>query len=71
MNYVEGRKALLDWLRQQLIGPAHVLLTIEDCQKLAGGHASIVDLLAMPGTDEIEFEPPGLRGDFHRPADLD
>lgn len=50
--------------------PAHVLLTIEDYQKLAGGTASIIDLLAMPGVDEIVFEPPRLRGDFHRPADL-
>lgn len=50
--------------------PAHVLLTIEDYQKLTGGTASIIDLLAMPGIGEIEFEPPRLRGDFHRPADF-
>jgi hypothetical protein len=50
--------------------PAHVLLTIEDYQKLTGAHASIVDLLAMPGVAHIDFEPPRLRGPFARPADL-
>lgn len=50
--------------------PSHVLLTIEEYQRLMGNQASIVDLLAMPGADEIEFEPPRLRGDFYRPADL-
>ncbi len=51
--------------------PAHVLLTFEDYQKLTGGSASIVDLLAMPGGDDIEFEPPRLQGDFQRPAEFD
>lgn len=50
--------------------PAHVLLTIEDYQKLTGGNTSIVDLLAMPSVDDIEFEPPRLKGDFQRPADF-
>ncbi|NTV10042.1 MAG: type II toxin-antitoxin system Phd/YefM family antitoxin [Zoogloea sp.] len=50
--------------------PAHVLLTMQDYQKLAGQHASIIDLLAMPGMEEIEFEPPRLSGELHRPADL-
>lgn len=50
--------------------PAHVLLTIEEYRKLAGGHANIIDMLAMPDVKEIEFDPPRLVGDFHRPADL-
>lgn len=50
--------------------PAHVLLTIEEYQKIIGASVSIVDLLAMPGVDEIDFEPPRLPGDVHRPADL-
>jgi len=50
--------------------PAHVLLTIEDYRKLAGDRVSIVDMLAMPGAAEIEFEPPRLRGPLSRPADL-
>lgn len=49
--------------------PAHVLLSIEHYQRLAGGHASIIDLLAMPATEDIEFDPP--RVNFHStPADL-
>jgi len=51
--------------------PAHVLLTIEEFQKLTGGQASIVDMLAMPGGADIEFEPPRLRGPVSRSADLD
>jgi prevent-host-death family protein len=50
--------------------PAHVLLTIEAYQKLAGGRASIIDLLAMPGVERIDFEPPRLGGALQRPADL-
>jgi len=38
--------------------PAHVLLTIEDYQKLVDSRASIVDLLAMPGAEDVEFCPP-------------
>ncbi|MCQ4317829.1 type II toxin-antitoxin system Phd/YefM family antitoxin [Stutzerimonas zhaodongensis] len=38
--------------------PAHVLLSIEEYQRLAGGNASIIDLLAMPGAEDIAFEPP-------------
>jgi prevent-host-death family protein len=48
--------------------PAHVLLTIDEYQRLTGGAASIVELLAMPGDEHIEFEPPRAQG-FHRPAD--
>lgn len=49
--------------------PAYVLLTIEEYQKLAGGPASIIDLLAMPGVEDIPFEPPRA-GNLYRPADL-
>jgi len=50
--------------------PAHVLLTIEDYQKLSGKQASIIDMLAMPGMENLEFEPPRMHGDLFRPADL-
>jgi len=50
--------------------PAHVLLTIEDYRKLTGMHASIVDLLGMPGAADVEFEPPRLSGPISQPADL-
>jgi prevent-host-death family protein len=50
--------------------PAHVLLTIEEYQKIIDKHESVVDLLAMPNADEIEFEPPRLPGSLQRVADL-
>lgn len=49
--------------------PAHVLLTIDEYQRLSGGAASIVEMLAMPGSEDLEFEPPRAQG-FYRPADL-
>src|SRR5271165_4986837 len=50
--------------------PAHVLLTIEDYQRLTGAPVNIVDMLAMPGAADIDFEPPRLRGPLSLPADL-
>lgn len=50
--------------------PAHVLLTIEDYQKLAGHPASIIEMLGMPGVEEIDFEPPRLSGGVSEPPDL-
>lgn len=50
--------------------PAHVLLTIEEYQRVTHSQTSIVDLLAMPGVADIDFEPPRLDGDLYRPADL-
>ena len=41
--------------------PAHVLLSIEDYRRLAGGHRKIVDALAMPGVEDIPFDPPRAR----------
>ena len=49
--------------------PAHVLLTIDEYQRLSGGSESIVEMLAMPGIEDIEFEPPRAWG-FQRAADL-
>ncbi len=50
--------------------PAHVLLTIEDYRKLSGSEPSIVDLLAMPGAADIEFDPPRLQGPLFREPDF-
>ena len=33
--------------------PSHVLLTVEEYQKITGGQRSIADLLAMPEAEEI------------------
>lgn len=41
--------------------PSHVLLSIEDYQKLTGQLPSIVDLLAMPAAGDIEFDLPRMQ----------
>jgi prevent-host-death family protein len=41
--------------------PAHVLLSIEQYQSLVGPAASIIDLLAMPGSERVRFKAPKLR----------
>jgi prevent-host-death family protein len=51
--------------------PAHVLLSFEDYQKLIGKGLSLADALAMPGGEDIEFEPPRLEGPIAKPVDLD
>jgi prevent-host-death family protein len=38
--------------------PAHVLLTIEEYQRITGGRRNIVEALSMPGLSDIEFDPP-------------
>jgi prevent-host-death family protein len=50
--------------------PAHVLLTIDEYRKLTGSQATVIDLLAMPGAADIDFEPARIDGVFSRPADL-
>jgi prevent-host-death family protein len=40
--------------------PAHVLLSIEEYQRLTGGARKIADALAMPAQEPIEFEPPRI-----------
>jgi hypothetical protein len=50
--------------------PAHVLLTIEEYQKITGKKESIVELLAMPDVADIDFEAPRLKNKLFRPADL-
>ncbi|WWG78527.1 type II toxin-antitoxin system Phd/YefM family antitoxin [Pseudomonas poae] len=49
--------------------PAHVLLSIEDYQKLTGLNADIVDLLVMPEAADIDLDT--RRAVItHRPVDL-
>lgn len=50
--------------------PAHVLLTIEEYQKITDKKESIIELLAMPDAANIDFEPPRLNDELIRPADL-
>jgi prevent-host-death family protein len=49
--------------------PAHVLLTIEDYHRLAGGSMSLAAALAQPGENDFEFDPPRV-DNIVRPADL-
>ncbi|MDQ2832634.1 MAG: type II toxin-antitoxin system Phd/YefM family antitoxin [Acidobacteriota bacterium] len=49
---------------------AHVLLTIEEYDRLTGETPNIVKLLAMPEGGEMEFDPPRLADKWLRPADL-
>lgn len=50
--------------------PAHVLLTIEDYRRLAGGNMSLAEALAQPGAADFAFEPPRVGGEIFKPADL-
>lgn len=49
--------------------PAHVLLSIEEYQKLTGLNADIVDLLVMPEAADIDFETKRAVI-IHRPVDF-
>jgi len=51
--------------------PAHVLLTIQDYQKLTETKENIIDLLAMPDAADIDFEPNKLHKDIYRPEDFE
>lgn len=50
--------------------PAHVLLTIEEYQKVTDRGESIIELLAMPEAADIDFEPARLKNELYRPEDL-
>ena len=51
--------------------PAHVLLTYREYKRLvSGGGKSIMDLLAMPGMEDIEFEPPRLDDELLNPVEF-
>ena len=50
--------------------PSHVLLTIEDYQRITDKKESIVDLLAMPDAADIDFEPARINSPLYKPADL-
>ncbi len=39
---------------------SYVLLTVEEYRKIIGTQANIADLLAMPDSGDIEFQPPKL-----------
>ena len=47
--------------------PAHVLLSIEQFQRLTGEQRNIADVLAMPGAADVDFEPPRIQVNTPRP----
>lgn len=50
--------------------PAYVLLRHETYKRLARKTPNILELLAMPGGEDIEFDPPRLGGGIFRTPDL-
>jgi prevent-host-death family protein len=50
--------------------PALVLLSIEEYRKLSSTKETILDLLAMPGIADIEFDPQPLGREAFPPVDL-
>lgn len=50
--------------------PSHVLLSLESYHSLIAKQPSVVDLLAMPGIEDIAFEPVRASAPLFRPADL-
>jgi prevent-host-death family protein len=50
--------------------PAHVLLTIEEYQELAGKPKTLLDALYVHGIGDFEFEFPRLGDELVRPADF-
>lgn len=52
--------------------PSHVLLSIDEYRRLAGGgQKNIAELLWMPGAEDIELEIPRREEWAMRPVDLD
>jgi hypothetical protein len=49
---------------------AYVLLSIEEYSRLTRKGRSLAESLAMPGIEEIDFEPPRVGDEFPVPPDL-
>ena len=50
--------------------PAHVLLSIEDYQKLTSRGMTLLEAVAQTGVPDFDFDPPRLAGKPYRAADL-
>jgi prevent-host-death family protein len=50
--------------------PSNVLLSYDEYRRLTGKITNIVDRLAMPGQEEVEFEPPQRQKAAPREIDL-
>jgi PHD/YefM family antitoxin component YafN of YafNO toxin-antitoxin module len=49
---------------------AHVLLSIEEYQNIVNKGKSILELLAMPGDQDFDFEPARLGDKIFQPVDF-
>ena len=49
---------------------ALAVLCIEDYKKITDTNETIGDLLAMPGAETVDFDPPRLKGDLYKPEDF-
>lgn len=50
--------------------PAHVLLSVEQYQRLTGSEKNILELLAMEGVADVEFDPPLVDESLCKPVEL-
>jgi len=51
--------------------PSHVLLTYQDYEEMLGRRRNILELLAMPEADAIEFDPPRMLDRIFKPVELE
>ena len=48
--------------------PAHVLLSVEEYQRLTGAQVNLIDQLGLPpGIEDVEIEIPPMRDRAHAP----
>ncbi len=50
--------------------PAHVLITIEEYQRLTGRPMTLVEALAQSDVPDFEFDPPKIKGPLSKPVDF-
>jgi prevent-host-death family protein len=50
--------------------PAHVLITIEEYQRLTGAPMTLAEALAQPDVSDFEFDPPKIKGPLSKPVNL-
>ncbi len=50
--------------------PAHVLLSIEEYQRLAGKQKTLIEALAPAKGDDFDFKPPRMRGPILKVPDF-
>lgn len=51
--------------------PSHVLMSITHYKALLGSNANIVDLLGMPGIEDVPFDLPPKNRELPRHAEVD